>query len=330
MPDQRDPAPPIHQSGEVEPLPTGRASRPEDKGRSAVALLQDSALVLVGHGSTKNAESGQPVALHAEALRKRGLTEVHAAYWKQDPRLETVLRNTAAPRVLVVPLFVSEGYFSERVLPQALGLALETGENASRVRAIESSGQVLAYCRPVGTHPGMTAVLLARAREVLQQHPFPHAPHPSKVSLFLAGHGTGQDPNSRAAIEKQVGLISAMNLFASVRAVYIEESPRIGECYDLAPTPDIVVVPFFVSEGMHTAEDLPVMLGEPESRVRQRLALGQSTWRNPTGRSGKRLWLSGVAGTHPGVSEAILDRALEGRNWLAADAKQDRRKKAEH
>jgi sirohydrochlorin ferrochelatase len=35
-----------------------------------------------------------------------------------------------------------------------------------------------------------------------------------------------------------------------------------------------VLVPFFVSDGLHVAEDIPVLLGEAPDRVRERLAAG--------------------------------------------------------
>ena len=35
-------------------------------------------------------------------------------------------------------------------------------------------------------------------------------------------------------------------------------------CHALAQTKNLVVVPFFISDGLHTQEDIPVLLGEPE------------------------------------------------------------------
>ena len=72
--------------------------------------LTDAALLLVGHGSTVNADSSRPTREHAEALRRRGcFAEVATAYWKEHPTLAGGLRQTLSPRVFVVPLFISEG-----------------------------------------------------------------------------------------------------------------------------------------------------------------------------------------------------------------------------
>jgi sirohydrochlorin cobaltochelatase len=266
--------------------------------------FSDAALVLLGHGSTKNDDSSAPVFQHAAELRRRKIfAEVREAFWKQEPQIKKVLSEIAAPRVFIVPLFISEGYFSSEVIPRELGFS----ENSK----LQTPNSKLFYCQPVGTHESMTNVLLARAREVVEKFPFPRAPKVKDITLFIAGHGTEQNDNSRKSIERQVELIRARNEYADVHAVFLEEEPRIAGCYALARTRNIVMVPFFISDGMHTQEDIPMLLGEPERSVRQRLAGGQPTWRNPTERNGKLVWYSGSVGTDPHMAEVILERVRE-------------------
>ena len=62
----------------------------------------------------------------------------------------------------------------------------------------------------------------------MKQFPFPRAPQSRETTLFIAGHGTEKNENSRKAIERQVELIRAMNIYAAVHAIFLEESPRIG------------------------------------------------------------------------------------------------------
>src|SRR5665213_1867290 len=260
--------------------------------------FSDAALVLVGHGSTLNAESATPACLHADALRQRNLfAQVREAFWKQEPYVWQVLRGVFAPRVFIVPLFISEGYFTEEVIPRELGLR-HPGET-SFARVQQRGAQTLHYCGPVGTHSSMTEVLLARARDIVQAYPFPCAPKPSETALFIAGHGTGNNENSRQAIERQADLIRSRQLYAEVHAVFMEEDPRIGDCGRLARVKNIVMVPFFISDGLHSYEDIPVMLGVPERVVRERMKQGQPTWRNPTERDGKRIWYTAAIGSEP-------------------------------
>lgn len=272
--------------------------------------FSDAALVLAGHGSTLNADSATPVWQHADELRRRQIfAQVQETFWKQEPYYSQVLRGVFAKRVFVVPLFISDGYFTEEVVPRELGFCAKDQPDFPRTQ--KRGEQIFHYCRPVGTHPRMTEVLLARARQVVEKFPFPRAPKPADTTLLIAGHGTGNNENSRKAIEDQVELIRAKNIYAGVHAVFMEEEPRIADCYKIAPSKNIVVVPFFVSDGLHSYEDIPVMLGEPDAKVRERMKLGQPTWRNPTEREEKRLWYAASIGSEPLMADVILERVKE-------------------
>ena len=272
--------------------------------------FSDAALVLVGHGSALNPESSAPVYQHADELRRRKIFgQVIECFWKLEPAICAVLRGVFARRVFIVPVFISEGYFTEEVVPRELGFITESGKAWSRVQ--RRGEQTLHYSGPIGTHDSMTKVLLARAKQVLEKHPFPRAPRPEETDLFIAGHGTGSNENSRKAIERQVELIRDKGLYAEAHAVFMEEEPRIGECYRLAQTRNIVMVPFFISDGLHSYEDIPVMLGEPERHVQERYRQAQPTWRNPTEKQGKRVWYSQSIGNEPLIAEVILERVKE-------------------
>jgi len=283
-------------------------------GRVNNASFADAVLVVLGHGTDLNDQSAAPVFQHAAELRRRKIfASVREAFWKQEPQIQKMLPEIAAPRIFIAPLFISEGYFSGQVIPEALGF------DASRIRqdapvAPESCvGGVRRtfYCKPVGTHASMTTVILARAAQVAKQFPFPRAPKPAETTLFIAGHGTEKNANSRKAIEHQADLIRAQRIYAEVHAVFMEEDPRIAGCHSLAQTKNCVMVPFFISDGLHVVEDIPVLLGEPKGIVKARLAAGQPTWRNPTEKHGKLFWYTSSVGTEPGLAEVILERVRE-------------------
>jgi sirohydrochlorin cobaltochelatase len=278
-------------------------------------LNPNAALVLLGHGTTQNPDSAAPVRQHAAELRRRQVfAEVHEAFWKQEPQVKDVLARLSHPRIFIAPLFISEGYFCEQVIPRELGFARDAHDELVRVQ--KRGAGAWFYCRPVGTHPSMTKVLLERAQEVVRRFPFPRAPKPSDTSLFIAGHGTEQDDKSSRVIEAQVDRIRELKLYAQVRAVYLDQDPRISECHALATTKNIVVVPFFMSDGLHVREDIPVLLGEPERVVRSRLEAGQPTWRNPSEKKGKLIWYTGAVGSEPHLADVILERVGEvGRPW---------------
>jgi sirohydrochlorin cobaltochelatase len=268
--------------------------------------FSDAALVVLGHGTTLNAESAAPVLQHAAELRRRRIfAEVREGFWKQEPHIKKVLAEISAPRIFIVPFFISEGYFSTEIIPKELGFSFP--ENLK----LKTENSELFYCRPVGSHDLMTKVILARADEVVNQFPFPRAPKNSDTTLLIAGHGTGRNANSRKAVERQVELIRDQNIYADIGAVFMEEAPFIKGCHETVKTKNIVMVPFFISDGLHAVEDIPVLLGEPERIVKERLAAGQPTWRNPTERDGKFIWYSSSIGTEPLLADVILERARE-------------------
>ena len=145
----------------------------------------------------------------------------------------------------------------------------------------------------------------------MEQFPFPRAPRTKDITLFIAGHGTDKNENSRKAIERQVGLLRAMNVYAGVQAVFLEESPRIAECYQLAPTKNLVVVPFFISDGLHTQEDIPVLLGEAKPVVENGLPRASRRGVIRRRKQGKLVWYSSAIGSEPQLADVILERVRE-------------------
>ena len=120
------------------------------------------ALLIVGHGSTVNPDSSAPSLAQANAIRERGIfREVACCFWKEEASLRDALfffDEAEIREVYVVPNFISEGYFTETVIPRELELA---GRLTTR-----PSGQAWKYCAPVGNHPAVTELLLRRAREI--------------------------------------------------------------------------------------------------------------------------------------------------------------------
>ncbi|MDW8350212.1 MAG: CbiX/SirB N-terminal domain-containing protein [Verrucomicrobiae bacterium] len=127
--------------------------------------LADAALLILGHGSTQNAESALPTHLHAlEICRRRIFKEVHVAFWKEEPNFRAALRPIQAPIVFIVPNFISEGYFTQEIIPRELSLTPPI---------TRTPHHTLAYCTPVGLHPSMTQALLQRANEIVSPPPPP-------------------------------------------------------------------------------------------------------------------------------------------------------------
>jgi sirohydrochlorin cobaltochelatase len=250
-------------------------------------LPESSALLIVGHGSTVNADSSAPTLAHAAEIRRRGIfADVACSFWKEEPSLRDALfffRDPAIREVYVVPNFISEGYFTRTVIPRELEL---TGRETAR-----PSGQLWKYCEPVGNHESMTERLLQRAREIA-----PDVPE-AETTLLIVGHGTELNDNSALAAKLQVEKIRSLGRYAAVLNVYMEEPPLVSDWLNLTKTRNVVVVPFFISDGLHSYEDIPALLGitgEASSKGHQL--------------HGRSLFYSTAIGTDPKFADVIIEQ----------------------
>lgn len=201
-----------------------------------------------------------------------------------------------SPEVYIVPDFISEGYFTQDVIPRELQL-----EGNTTVR----DGKTLHYCLPVGVHPSMTGLILRRAKEVA-----PDA-DPADTTLIITGHGTGLNQNSTKAIRDQADFIAASGAgYALVTDAYMEEQPFIAEWDKMADTANVVIVPFFISDGLHSFQDIPVLLGL-EKEVGPAASQTDVFRHNPNKLRGKNLYYSSAIGTEPLMADVILDQVSD-------------------
>src|SRR5213592_3752820 len=189
---------------------------------------EHSALLIVAHGSTVNPDSSAPTLAHAAEIRRRKIfADVGYAFWKEEPSLRDAIflfDPETIREVYVVPNFISEGYFTQTVIPLELEL---NGPITKR-----ASGQLWKYCESAGNHPMMTELLLQRAREIA-----PGVPE-TETSLLIVAHGTNLNENSAVAAKREADKIRALKRYASVLNVYMEEPPLVSDWKKLTKTPN--------------------------------------------------------------------------------------------
>jgi sirohydrochlorin cobaltochelatase len=181
----------------------------------------------------------------------------------------------------------------------------------------------------------MTELLLKRASEV--------APgvNPTESSLLIVAHGTDLNENSAVAAKREAEKIRSLGKYASVLNVYMEEPPLVSDWRKLTKTRNAVVVPFFISDGLHSYEDIPRLLGiaarhSERSRAKSRnpVALPQGSItgsldsarddvetkkrsifrRNPYKIDDRLLFYAPSIGTDPGFADIILEQALNAKS----------------
>ena len=275
-------------------------------------MRSDTGLLIVGHGSTVNPDSSTPTWSHAREIRRRGIfPDVQCAFWKEEPSLRDArffFADDGIKEVLVVPNFISEGYFTQTVIPRELELA---GPVTRR-----GDGQIWQYCEPVGSHPIVTELLLARAGEV--------APDvdPREAALLIVAHGTELNDNSAIAAKREAERIRSRSEYASVLNAYMEEPPLISDWDKLTSAPNVIVVPFFIADGLHSYEDIPVLLGiEPktDAAVMPRARLSDVFRQNPRHLRGRSLFYAGSIGTDSRFADVIIEQAKNMRSVPHAD-----------
>lgn len=188
-------------------------------------------LVLVGHGSHTSGDFAGVAYGFAEALRERGaFGEVIEAFWKEDPALRQVLRTTTSTDVTVIPLFPSEGYFTETVIPRELGLGHQGPVPENGVARV-LGGRTVRYTRPYGVHPAMTDVILARAAEALPVTEW------ASAALVVLGPGGNAHAGNRVT-EAHAARLRERGVFQEVHALPADEWPRAVQARK------VVLVPF--------------------------------------------------------------------------------------
>lgn len=128
-----------------------------ERAREAGATEEDAVAVL-GHGTRRDSESEKNIYRLAGAVRQQGLfAEVAAVFLDQEPSMLDVLGIVAAPTVVVVPLFVADGWHVGQTIPE--DLALDGAET-------RRGGRIVRYTGPVGTHPSLVRVITELAAGV--------------------------------------------------------------------------------------------------------------------------------------------------------------------
>jgi sirohydrochlorin cobaltochelatase len=265
------------------------------------------ALVIVAHGSHLNPDASTPTYEHADTIREAGVfDEVETAFWKEEPSFREVLRTLESDEVYVVPLFISEGYFTEEVIPRELRLdewdvdEWESDGTSATHATLEADdvAKTVHYCGPVGTHDAMTDVIVRRAETVTGDPDVGDG-----FGLAVVGHGTERNENSAKAIEYHAERVAERDRFDEVKALFMDEDPEIDDVTDFFEAEDVIVVPLFVADGYHTQEDIPEDMDLTDDY--------RKGWDTPADVDGHRIWYAGAVGTEALMADVVLERAAD-------------------
>jgi sirohydrochlorin ferrochelatase len=139
--------------------------------------------------------------------------------------------------MVVYPLFMADGWFTQTHLPDRLAAA--------------GAGAVTQLA-PFGLDPAVQELTVDLARTAAEQ---------GATELLLAAHGSFRSPAPAAVARAMAAKISAETGLAQVETGFIDQSPRIAEvARGLGPS--AVCLPFFAARGGHVIDDLPQALAQ--------------------------------------------------------------------
>lgn len=247
------------------------------------------AVLLVGHGSQLSPDSSEPVHRLRRDLHGSGsFPEVRVAFWKEEPALSHAFDLVERQDVFVVPVFMSEGYFTRTVVPRELGLPRPPGHRA---------GRRVHCCRPVGAS--------ARIVEIVRDRALSSTAAPSRTDLVVVGHGTDRSPSSGDTTRSVAEALAARGDFLRVRAAFLDQAPRLPELVgaerppaerDAADAAEVVIVPFFVSRGWHVGTTLPRAMASADAQP---------------GGAGPQVRITEPVGTHPRLADVVVGLVAE-------------------
>lgn len=230
-------------------------------------------LVLAGHGYPRRPQARHPAQDHAERLGRAGpFDEVSAGLLHGSPELTAQLQSLEGTAV-IVPLFVSDGYFADEVIPDLI---------ASHCAATTT------YTPPVGTHRDLTDVIWQRALSAVDGRP-------AGVELATVGHGSTRGSANRETVEAHARRLRERGGFDAVRSYFLEESPGIERLAEDALRSEVVAVPVFAADGHHVSEEIPELLGISATD-------GES--------DGVSITYTEPVGTDPRVADIAVERAM--------------------
>ncbi len=240
-------------------------------------------LVIVGHGSHLNGDSSLPVYEHAGRIRETGeFDEVVECFWKEEPSMRHVLDTVESEEVYVVPAFISEGYFTQQVVPRELGIEGPVTKKGCKT---------IRYAGPLGTYEGMPDVILERVGDLMLGKEVA-----GRTALVLLGHGTDLNKNSGGVIYLNAERIRKRGIYDVVEVGFLDQEPEIAGVVAGVAAPNVIVIPLFMAEGWHTRETIPEDLGL-EGEV--------------TAREDRTIFYGAPVGTHPSMANLIAARARE-------------------
>lgn len=197
------------------------------------------------------------------------------AFVKGCPSLDDVLETCGPGEIVILPLCLSEGFFCRKIIPEAVA------------RSIEGKEMTVTYLPSLASRPKRLLHLLA-----MQASSLVHEGSRGKTHLLLVSHGSEWNDRSDELFHELEGAIPG---FRSYSHAYLKLPPSLEDVVREMPEGDVLVLPYFLSRGHHTLDDIPASFGMAGS------VFGTSQ------AGGRLIHYAEPLGMHPAVADIIGD-----------------------
>lgn len=183
-----------------------------------------------------------PCRLHADTVRRMGVFHsVHCGFLKETPFIEECLDHVEAERVIILPNFLAEGYYTKKVIPEKLRL--------------EQQGRPVTYLKPLGLDPFIQDVIIDLTERAMGDW------KPEETTLMLLGHGSTKSATSKDTLLEHIAALREKMNFSQITDLWLEEPPFINDWQESAENKQVLFIPYLIADGQHGGWDMPEMIG---------------------------------------------------------------------
>lgn len=182
--------------------------------------------------------------------------QVLSATLAADGALTSALHRGGNAGGVVYPMFMADGWFTRRHLPDRLSKACDkalfAGKGCGKPGCGGDAGCSLwRIVPPFGLDAAVQDLALALLHE---------AGVPPGGEVLVAAHGSSRSSAPSDVANAVAARLASGLLLSRCQAAFIDQSPRLADVRGFGP--EAVCLPFFAAEGEHVTDDLPEALAE--------------------------------------------------------------------
>ncbi|MBC7842517.1 MAG: uroporphyrinogen-III C-methyltransferase [Gemmatimonadaceae bacterium] len=164
-----------------------------------IAALQrwspaDVAIVIVGHGTRRQATSRDTAMAHARSLARHGWNAVQAAFIDDDPTIADMVATLRARQVIVLPFLIGGGAHHLIDIPEALGFPeIDDRADAPPAPMRDATGRTFVLDAPIGSDETLADIAATIASQAWLRNARTRRPagKSQRGTVHLVGAGPG-------------------------------------------------------------------------------------------------------------------------------------------